>query len=56
MEILQKRENFHGNFGYSYTKIWAILKKKIIEISTKFLMKIFEKFVEISGKLLGMNL
>ncbi len=55
MEILQKRENFYGNFGYTFTKIWAILKQNFIEISTKFFIKILEKFVEILGKLFGMN-
>ncbi len=52
---LSEKRKFSGNFGYIITKIWAILKYNFIEILIKFLRKLSEKFVKVSGKPSGMN-
>ncbi len=55
MEILQKRENFLKILGKLYLKFEQLSNNIFIEILTYPLRKFLEKFVDISGKLSGMN-
>ncbi len=58
MEICEnstKKRTFSGNFGQSITKISAIVQQNFTKNLTEFLRKFSEKFVEISAKLLEMN-